>query len=227
MIDTTQVGAATPGGGIAEAMGGKGLGKEAFLKLLVAQLKHQDPLKPQDNTAFVAELAQFSNLEQVMGINDRLDLLSLQNRGLQNTEVAGLVGTTATVRGGRVTLDGTGTGASAAFTLDGKATSVTVRVLDASGKELRAFELGPRSAGTVTVPWDGKDGSGNLQPAGSYQISVEAKGTGDALVGVTQSTTSKVTAVSFGSGYPELELANGLKVPVADLLRVEANTTQP
>ena len=53
-----------------------GLGKEDFLRLLVAQISHQDPLKPMDDTAFVAQLAQFSSLEQTMGINTRLDALA-------------------------------------------------------------------------------------------------------------------------------------------------------
>ena len=83
------------------------IGRDEFLKLLVAQLKNQDPLKPQDNTQFVAELAQFSSLEQTMGINDRLDTLTLQSRGQSNAEVIALVGKVATVRGSVVTSEPT------------------------------------------------------------------------------------------------------------------------
>src|SRR5688572_8409505 len=83
------------------------MGRDEFLKLLVAQLRHQDPLKPQDGAQFVAELAQFSSLEQSMGMNDRLDMLMSQTRGLANTEVVGLVGKEATVKGSLVTIDGT------------------------------------------------------------------------------------------------------------------------
>ena len=50
----------------------KGLGQDAFLKLLVEQLKHQDPLSPQDSAQFVAQLAQFNSLEQLISINARL-----------------------------------------------------------------------------------------------------------------------------------------------------------
>src|SRR5690349_19534711 len=95
----------------------QGLDKNAFLKLLVAQMKNQDPLKPMDNTEFVAQLAQFSNLEQVMGINTRLDTLTAQGQGLQNTQIAGLVGKTVTLNGKSVNLDGSGTGAAFAFSL--------------------------------------------------------------------------------------------------------------
>ncbi|MEW4369240.1 flagellar hook assembly protein FlgD [Paenibacillus kandeliae] len=51
----------------------KELGKEQFLSILVAQLKNQDPLSPMDNAQFVAQMAQFSSLEQLMTINQKLD----------------------------------------------------------------------------------------------------------------------------------------------------------
>jgi flagellar basal-body rod modification protein FlgD len=70
----------------------KALDKQDFLKLLIAQIKNQDPLSPQDNTEYVAELAQFSSLEQSTAINDRLDLLLLQARGQSNTQVLSMIG---------------------------------------------------------------------------------------------------------------------------------------
>src|SRR3954465_6739102 len=103
-----------------------GLDKNAFLKLLVAQMKNQDPLKPMDNTDFVAQLAQFSNLEQVMGINTRLDTLAAQGQGTQNTQIAGLVGKTVTLNGRSVTLDGSGSGAPFAFSLPSGSDKTTV-----------------------------------------------------------------------------------------------------
>src|SRR5450755_151883 len=106
------------------------LGEQDFLTLLVAQLKNQDPLSPQDNTAFVAQLAQFSTLQATMGINTRLDTLSTQNTGLANTENVSLVGKTATVKGSIVTDDGSGTGVPLAFTLAGNATATTVSIQD-------------------------------------------------------------------------------------------------
>ena len=48
------------------------LGKDAFMKLLITQLTHQDPTKPQDDTALIAQLAQFSSLEQMQQMNQTL-----------------------------------------------------------------------------------------------------------------------------------------------------------
>src|SRR5260221_2991045 len=118
----------------------QGLDKNAFLKLLVAQMKNQDPLKPMDNTEFVAQLAQFSNLEQVMGINQRLDTLTAQGQGLQNTEIAGLVGRTVTVNGKTVGLDGSGGAASFRFTLRAASDQTTITFTDSSGKAVRTMD---------------------------------------------------------------------------------------
>lgn len=216
---------------ISDAFGGKdkALGRDAFLKLLVAQLRHQDPLKPQDDSTFVAELAQFSSLEQTMGINDRLDLLSAQSQGLQNSQVASLVGKTATVRGSLVTSDGSGVGVPINFNLDGAADKTVVTIRNQNGDTVRTLDLGERSAGLARVTWDGRDASGNLMPAGTYSISVSATNEAGSPVAVSQETTGTIQAVSFDKGYPVLHLNTGVKVPVADLLQVGSppNTSNP
>ena len=61
-------------------------GENAFLKLLVEQLKHQDPLAPQDGAQFVAQLAQFNSLEQLISINDRLGEVLGKNTTTTNTD---------------------------------------------------------------------------------------------------------------------------------------------
>lgn len=229
MVDSVSSSTAAAGG-FAEALGAnKSLGKEAFLKLLVAQLKHQDPLKPQDDSAFVAELAQFSSLEQTMGINDRLDLLSAQSQGLQNSQVTSLVGKLATVRGSLITSDGKGVGVPVAFSLDGASEKTVVTIRDQGGNTVRTFDLGNRSEGISQVTWDGRDDAGNIQPAGTYSVAVQATGSSGAPVAVSQETKGTVQAVSFDKGYPVLHLSTGVSVPVADLLQVDSppNTSKP
>jgi flagellar basal-body rod modification protein FlgD len=205
----------------------QGLDKNAFLKLLVAQMKNQDPLKPMDNTDFVAQLAQFSNLEQVMGINTRLDTLTAQGQGLQNTEISGLVGKTVSVNGKNVTTDGSGAAAGFSFTLGSPAAQTTITISDSTGNVVRTINAGSETAGLTKMNWDGKNDSGTNQPAGTYSVTVAAKSSNNAPIPVTQNGTGVVQAVSFDKGYPELQLDNGLAVPVSDLLEVQASPTTP
>jgi flagellar basal-body rod modification protein FlgD len=201
------------------------LDKTAFLKLLVEQLKNQDPLKPQDDSAFVAQLAQFSSLEQSMTMNDKLDTLAAQNAGLANAQAVSLVGSEATVRGNIVTIDGTGVGAPINFTLSAASASTTITIQDQNGKTVRTIDMGGHAAGLTTTQWDGRDDAGTLQPAGSYQITVQAADAGGSAVSVNQQTTGNVTQVSFDKGYPVLTLDNGVAVPVSDLLKVAGPQT--
>ena len=151
-------------GSLTSAMSGnKAMGRDAFLKLLVAQLKNQDPLKPQDNSAFVAELAQFSSLEQSMGVNDRLDQMMLQNQGMANANVVNMVGQVATVRGSLITTDGSGIGVPVAFSQDRVSDKTVVQIQDASGRVVRTLDLGTRPAGISKITWDGRSDDGLVQ----------------------------------------------------------------
>ena len=69
--------------------GNSELGKDAFLQLLVAQLQHQDPMKPMEDTAFIAEMAQFSSLEQMQNMNK---LLEKQQLFGQLSQAANMIG---------------------------------------------------------------------------------------------------------------------------------------
>lgn len=213
------------GGALTQAMtGGKTMGRDEFLTLLVAQLKNQDPLKPQENSAFVAELAQFSSLEQAIGMNDRLDMLALQQRGLANSQVVSMVGQQATVKGAIVSLEGNGVGTQVAFELEGNTESTTITIANQAGQIVRTIEVGARPEGLTTITWDGRDNAGNVQPKGPYAVAVSTKGANGSPVGVTQQTTAVIDSVSFDQGYPVLHLENGVSVPVADLIRVQSPT---
>lgn len=197
------------------------MGKEEFLKLLVAQLQHQDPLEPQDNSAFVAELAQFSNLEQTIAINDNLEALSIQQQGTQNSQIVAMVGKTVSVRGSMVTANGSGQPVPLAFNLDDEAHEVSVTIRDLNGKDIRTVEVGERGAGMVNMMWDGRNAQGIVAPAGTYTVSVSAKTEAGGTVSSSQETTGTVEAVAFDKGYPVLQLSNGVSVPVSDLLSVQ------
>lgn len=201
------------------------LGKDAFLKLLVAQISQQDPLKPMDDTTFVAQLAQFSSLEQTIGINTRLDSLAAQERGMANTSMAAVVGKSVTVKGSIVSLQGGGVGGvPVAFTLGSDAKTVEVKITDGSGRLVRTIQAGAKPQGLVKVNWDGRDDKGLSQPPGAYSVSVDAKGAEGGAVEASLETSGLVRSISFDQGYPSLQLDNGVTAPASDLLRMNADS---
>src|SRR4028119_2238475 len=78
-----------------DRVGSQELGKDAFLKLMLAQLANQDPTQPQDSQAFVAQLAQFSSVEQLESANQRLDDILLAQASNSQTAATAMVGNEA------------------------------------------------------------------------------------------------------------------------------------
>lgn len=196
-----------------------GLDREAFLKLLVAQMSHQDPLAPTGGTEYVAQLSQFAMVEQSVAQSGKLDMLSAQMGGISNNEATSLVGKTVNIRGKGVAWDGTNaTGAS--VTLSGAATKVTVKIQDAQGKTVRTLEMGARPGGAMGIAWDGKDDSGQPVAKGTYSVKVDATSANGQAVNASQDVTGTVVKVTFDKGYPELQLDSGAAAPISDLVSV-------
>lgn len=197
------------------------LDKDAFLKLLVAQISHQDPLQPMQGTEFVQQLSQFAMVEQSIAQSARLEDVSTQLRGIANNDATALVGKRVTVRSKAMSFDGL-TATTAAANLEAPATKVTAQIVDASGKTVRTIELGGRPAGACSITWDGKDDTGNPVSKGSYSLKLTATDADGKAVATTQDVTGTVTKITFEKGYPELLLDNGATASVADLVGVQA-----
>jgi len=202
------------------------LGQDAFLKLLMAQLSNQDPLNPTSGTEFVTQLAQFSMVEQEQSQSTTLGTISTQLTGLSNSDATALVGKTVTMSGNTLSWNGT-LATSSSVTLGAAAQQVQVQITDSSGNVVRTMQLGPDSAGPLSITWDGHTDSGTPAPAGNYTMNVTAADASGAPVAVTQSVTGVVQSVSFSQGYPQVTLANGTTAPVSELVSVGAAPTQP
>jgi flagellar basal-body rod modification protein FlgD len=196
------------------------MGKESFLKLLVAQLEHQDPLQPMENTEFVAQLAQFSSLEQLMSVNSNLSLLQVSQMSMTNSQVTGLIGKDVEAKGDSLYVSGPGE-RKINFKLDGSAKSVTIRITSKDGKLVRTLEQGASSAGLNSATWDGKDSRGNDVGAGSYNIKIEAKDSEGKDVATSTQISGRVTGVSYNGGVPVLEIGD-TTVQVGDVIAIRA-----
>lgn len=205
---------------------GSTIGKDAFLKLLVAQISHQDPLKPMEGTEYVTQLAQFNAVEQAIAQSQRLDIISTQLSGLGANEAVNLVGKEVSLRGQTLSFDGSNP-AHGNVSLAGPAASVVLTVTDASGNVVRTVDLGAKPAGPLDVAWDGRNDTGVAQPPGAYQFSVTAKNGNGAAVQVSKDVSGTVVKVTFDKGYPEVVLDSGITASISDLVSAGAAKTTP
>ncbi len=147
--------------------------RDAFIKMFLAQLEHQDPLNPMEGSEFAAQLAQFSSLEQLYNANENLEALSTAQDNQARYEALSLIGKEVLAEGSGLALDGGGT-ARGAFDLDRPAECLAV-ISDQRGVPVRSLSLGTLQAGTHEFTWDGKSTAGAEMPEGNYGVEITAR----------------------------------------------------
>ena len=200
----------------------KELGKNEFLKLLMAQLANQDPLKPVDNQAFIAQLAQLSSVEQLQGIGTKLDTLAVAQASANQLQTAALVGKEVLFRTDQVHLDGKPISAEAR--LAGDADTVVAVVTDASGNVVRTLPLGARKSGTVQIAWDGRDERGGSLPPGDYHLALHATRPDGTPVQADLRARGTVDGVTFEEDAPVL-IVGTLHVKLSDVAQIVKSPT--
>ncbi len=151
----------------------KKLGQDEFLNLLITKLQNQDPMDPQDDLEFIGQLAQFSNLEQLVDANASLVALLEQQRELFASQQLSMLGQEVVVFEDTFTVEG-GSVPGIGYELPESAGSVVVSIFDSTGKLVRGFDDAPKTAGEHEVRFDGKDQGGRPLADGSYRIRVGA-----------------------------------------------------
>jgi flagellar basal-body rod modification protein FlgD len=187
---------------------------DSFLKLLTAQLQHQDPLSPMDATQFTSQLVQFSTVEQAVQTNSQLGQLTRLTQASSLTSALSLMGMRVEYGGGQIALGQQG-GASIAYTLPQGADKVTVTIRNASGAVVRQAQ-GPTAAGNQAFAWDGLGDNGLRLPAGSYSAEVAAVGADGSPAQVSRGGSGVVDGVETTSDGVRLSIG-GATVPLADV----------
>jgi len=196
--------------------------KDAFLKIFLAQMQHQDPLNPMDGTEFTSQLAQFSSLEQLYNVNTNLQSLQTSAGGSTRYQAMDFCGKEITAKGDQLTLDEDGS-AKGQFQLQGQA-ECTVQVTDSSGNVVRTIPLGVLAAGQRSFSWDGLDSSGNKVASGTYSFSVNAvDGTGSSVLCDTM-VTGKVTRVNLEGESPILYVGD-IPINLSEVLDIATSET--
>lgn len=207
---TGKTGAATQG----QTSSTKSVGKDEFMKLLLAQLKNQDPLNPMDGTDFAAQLAQFSSLEQLKNLNTTLETQSVNQMTLGYAQSVNMIGKEAVANSGN-TVTANGQSTELNYRLANDAQSVTINILDKDGKLLKTWDEPARSAGMNHATWD----SSGVEK-GDYTYQITAKDSSGAVVPAETMTSGMVTAVHFRNNQILVTL-NGREVPLSDIVKIK------
>lgn len=180
------------------------LGKNEFLELLVAQLNNQNPLEPQSNGDFIAQLAQFSTVEGVEKLNGSMQTILSGYQSSQALQASSLVGRKVIVPTDKAVVD-TAETFKASLVLPQSSSNVYVNVYAADGALATRVNLGAQQAGNVSFMWDGKNSDGETMQPGTYKFEAQASYDGETQ-GLYTLLPANVDSVTLGHGNNELLL---------------------
>ena len=176
-----------------------------LLTLLTKQLQYQDPMSPMDTNEFTAQLVQYTEVEQSISTNEKLeDLLAVQSAN-QAMSAMSFLGTTIEAQTGSIALaDGA---ASFEYEMDTPTLATQIVILDSGGKPVRIAD-GETGAGSHTFTWDGKDADGNVLEDGIYTVQVQGRDRDDNAVEFTTRAVGRVTGVEVRDGVVLLSIGD-------------------
>ena len=202
------------------------MGQKEFLLLFTTQLQTQNPLDPMENEAFVAQLAQFSQLEATVTMGDKMTELADAMMGERMLQGSTLLGKRVAVPNGPAILKG-GAPISGIIALPQGADNVELNVYSNAGQLVRTIPYGRQMPGDITVRWDGLNAQGTTMPDGPYRIIATVKSKGE-VTQVPISTPDTVKSVTFSAEANDLvlEVSSGGTVNFSQVKRIDAALEQ-
>lgn len=187
--------------------------------LLVTQFQYQDPLNPMEDKEFIAQLAQFSALEQSMQTNE--NITQLMNLTAQQTSIhiTNYIGKEVSARGYGISKEGENV-SLIQFAGSEEMASCVINILDASNNIVRTVDLGSQAAGIHDFVWDGKKSDGSEAPDGTYTVSLSGKNAKGEPVYIDTSVSGRVTGTSSYNGEYYLSLTGGRVVLLSNVREV-------
>lgn len=209
---------------------GSALDKDAFMLLLVTQFKHQDPLNPMEDKDFIAQLSQFSSLEQLMNLNDGMSGLTDATKQQQMLNATSYIGKSVDATGATIsrktdTTTNKVTTSTFRYAIGESMVEGTISVYDANNQLVNSYPVPAQAKGTYDFEWDGKSFSGNA-PDGVYRVVPNLKNADGKALQYDAVVSGKVSGAITDNGVTYLTLDDGRTVALANVRRVsEASTT--
>lgn len=148
------------------------LNANSFLTMFLAQLQNQDPTDPMESYELAAQLAQFTTVQLLTQASTQLGNIQQYSAAINNVEMASLVGKNVMAQSSETDVS-SGTPTALSYTLPAQAT-VSYTIQDSNGNTVYSGSIGSQNAGTYSIPWNGKDSSGNTVADGAYTCNVTA-----------------------------------------------------
>ena len=197
------------------------MGEGSFMTLFTAQLQNQDPTDPVKNEAFVAELAQFSQLEATTSMQTSLQTMVNNQQQSSMTTASSLIGKAVGIPNGSAVLSG-GNPVNAIVSLPAGADGVQIQVLDSTGTAVKTLSYGSQLPGPMNVTWDGSTDAGGTAPDGTYNFSITGTSSGKNITPSwsTMATITSATTATDGSNSWLLGYGNGKTVALSSVQQI-------
>lgn len=190
------------------AVGNDKLDKESFMKLMLAQMKNQDPTNPMQSHELAAQLAQFSSVEQLQNVNRTLDSMQAGQKPAEGFQALNFIGKAVSGDSSKLARAKGDQDHDFTFNLPDDAAESVIRVRNSSGEVIREVSLKSLKKGENKYTWNGLDERGNAAPAGDYQFHIEAKTSNGGKLAVKTDFEGVITGLSYSSEGPVLLIGN-------------------
>ena len=185
---------------------------QTFLTLLTTQLKNQDPMSPMDSNQFTQQLVMYSQVEQQINTNSKLDSLISLGQGQSTSYAMGYLGKSVVLTNCQAALT---TGAAHwTYSLNEAAGTTTLTVTDSSGKAVYTA-AGETAAGAHDFAWDGKDNNGNQLADGAYTLGVASAAKDGSTVTASVASKGTVTGIDMSGSTPQLVIGT-MEMPLSN-----------
>ena len=180
--------------------------KDAFFKLMIAELKNQDPTNPLKNHEMAAQLAQFSGLEQMANVNTTLTEMKAGNKPIEQFQSLSMIGKQVSGDSSKLTRTNLDKEHDIKFNLPDDAKSTDVKIFNAKGELVRKYTFTNLKKGENKITWNGEDERGSAAKPGDYKVEFESAGTGGQKQTIKTDFTGVVTGISFSTEGPVLQV---------------------
>jgi flagellar basal-body rod modification protein FlgD len=197
--------------------GQRDLGQADFLRLMTEQLRNQDPLKPLDSNQFLGQLAQFSTVQGIQGLQSSFNAFAGAQMDDQALQATSLIGREALISSSSFQLGAEG--GLRGQTQAPFAGRIEVEISNASGEVVRRMSVEATRGGPLELAWDGVTDTGTRAPAGVYRVNARMN-QGNQAVALETQVYSRIDSVSFTPAGLVLNLAGGGSVPLSAIRRI-------